>query len=289
MRNLTVAFITVLLLAHCGGLSNTDKKNAAAGDTKTIQCKGHTPILTKNEKFNVDYSGNGIGSYSAEVDPGPTLSYLDWGTLEKLSPTVSVYTAPAYIPETRKVFAAVSQDGNSSFSGQCPIQLFDDGTLSVADDGNLKGLVGSAYTATAIASIPDKPLQTLVVRELNFSGVSTPLITNATGSIVVKFTGTIDVGSGGNYWFRVGNDNGAELTIDGTKQGTLTTTGEIPLTTTPAYATGIALSGGKHKIEIAFLDSSAGTSTFKLEWLTTKPTTASKPYTVIPAAAFDRD
>lgn len=289
--------LTGFIISGCG--IGDQSKEAVVGKTP-LSCNERSVILQKNESAVFHYS---FESQLVDVNPtleiGNSLRYFDWGTMVQNDAQTVTYTAPAFVPETRRMaLEAVPKDGRAA-EGSCYAHLMDDFTYGVVDDGSTRGLLAASYQQTS----PDltkldslSPREKGVIRDFNFSAIPGNFtgVSTLNSPFAMRVTGTIATTSAA-YWFRFFAPSGATLTIDGVKRGTAqgSATGvEIPATnsvapTVPNYASGISLSAGKHTIQIDLVHSNG--AGYKLEWTTTRPTATVKPYSVVPPSAFDRD
>ncbi len=289
-----LATLLVPVLTGCG---IGDQKSEVNTGKAALTCSERAAILQKNESATFHYSLDG---QPKEVDPtldiGDSLRYFNWGNLVQVDPQTVTYTAPAFVPEARRMDLQALPKDASGTQGSCFVHLMDDFTYGVFDDGTVRGLVVSSYQVNTIANLDTlTPREKGVMRDFNITNGPATLLgvsTIAAGNLTFRIKGTITTAAA-NYWFRFTAPGTNSLYIDGKKIGASGGgVAELPLTnsvapTFPNYASGIPLTPGKHTIQIDVVYTA--NQNYKLEWTTTRPTATVKPYTVIPYTAFDRD
>lgn len=287
-RNLTLLLIhsAAFLLTACG-MKDT-KPSSQGGTTVSLSCASRPLLLRKSETYNLAWTSPTAGPYSVAVNPGD-FEGIDWGSASVTADGAATYTAPAYVPDMRTLTLDVSQSGQSSAIGSCPLYVLPDNVYGVKDDGNAVGLIASVYAvpsttpATPFPAVSGTPDETSVIRA--FEMVNLPIFTGITAStqyFAIRFTGSIQIPASNDYGFRLTASNLGNFYIDGMKL--VSSTGAAAT----SLAAGIPLSAGKHTVLMEYLDIGTGNATLKLEWQQRQTSTTFGAFTTIPYSAFDR-
>lgn len=288
---LSLGFVS--LLSACGV-----KDTTGSGDvqlTKALTCAAAPRMLYAGETYQASFARVvTTASIDKSIDGGDTGSYLDWGSLSAADDTSVVYTAPAYVPETRVIYV-VGATGDGA-SVKCPVYLLSSQApnpmfYGVPEDGAVVGLPVSVYALGAAPTVfPDvtglTPTVKAVVRNLNFNfGLSATSLFNGVttvfSNLALRFKGALIVPAAAKYRFRITAGKLANFTINGASASSTGAAATVDVTF-PA--------GGKYTMVV---DSIYATGTFRtqLDWAPmTGPTGMTVgTFTNIPYANYTRE
>jgi hypothetical protein len=282
-----LALALTLTLTACG----VKDLNQESSIKPQLTCLSQPKLMMAGEVFRSEFlRANTSASIDSLIDVGDSLLFLDWGTISSTSETTSDYTAPAFVPESRKI-NIVGKTGDGG-EGACPTYLLQSGDLGVADDGVVDGIVAEVFSyPTAPATFPvdyDFPSPSgltlnnkAVVREMNVSvgaGAAPTGLTGLTTNYLVRYRGTLIVNSSGSYRVRLSASDQGRITFNGQQR---TSTGAfVNLDST--------LSAGRYPFEILHAQNASGGVSVRLEWAPATGATTFATPTLVPYAAFDR-